>query len=90
MKRSTRWVAGAMIMLGLLGTSTAAHATVLAPGNTVFATNLGAFTSGSVVSDSGNVAFNFGGNTGTIREWVFRMPPLLYALAACPSYIRFR
>ena len=83
MKRSIRWVAGRIVML-LGAVSTAAHATVLLPGNTVFATNLGSFTSGSVLGDSGNVA------RAPSENGLFRMPLLLYASAACPSCIRFR
>ncbi len=69
MKRSIRWVPWAVVVLGLLGVSTAAQATNLPAGSTVSLTNLASF-SGTVLSDTGSLAYSFSGNTGTVREWV--------------------
>jgi PEP-CTERM motif len=71
MKRNVRWVAWAVLLPGLLVVSTVAQGAPLpAPSTDVSVTNLAAFTAGTVVNDTGSLAFSFGGNTGTVREWV--------------------
>lgn len=70
MKRNVRGVAWAVVLLALLGLSTAAHATPLPAGSTVSVSTPASFTAGTLVSDTGSLAFSVGGTTGTVREWV--------------------
>jgi hypothetical protein len=70
MKRNVRWGVWAIVVLGLLGVSTAAQATSLPAGSTVSVSSAAPFTAGTLLSDTGSLAFSVGGTTGTVREWV--------------------
>ena len=70
MKASLRCVTSIVVLLGLLGAVSAAHATALPPGAVdvdVININFGA---GTFQADTGIINYGFGGNTGTVREWV--------------------
>ena len=70
MKRNVRWVAWAVVLFALLAVSTAAQATPLPAGSTVSVSNAAPFTAGTLLSDTGSLAFSVGGTSGTVREWV--------------------
>ena len=86
MKRSVRGVAWAVVVLALIGMSTAAQAAPLPiPSSGVSVTNLGSFTAGTVL---GVVTFPYsitGGNTGNVREWVVSNA----STASCPGCLSF-
>ena len=70
MNAKIRWVNWAVVLLALMALVTEAHASALPPGSVdVSVINLPSFA-GTVVSDTGSVAYSFGGNTGNVREWV--------------------
>lgn len=70
MRRNVRWGAWAVVVLGLLAVPTAAHATSLPAGATVSVSNAAPFTAGTLLNDTGSLAFSVGGTSGTVREWV--------------------
>ena len=70
MKASLRRVTWAVVLVGLVGAVSAAHATNLPPGSVDVSVVPTSFTAGARQADTGDIAYSFGGNTGTVREWV--------------------
>jgi len=85
MKENIRSVAWAVVLLGLLGVSTAAQATPLPAGGSVSVSNPGSFTAGTLLNNTGNLAFSVGGTSGTVREWVVSGA----STALCPGCLSF-
>jgi len=85
LKASLRCVTSIVVLLGLLGAVSAAYATALPPGTVdadVININFGA---GTLQADTGIINYGFGGNTGTVREWVV----LNTNRSLCPTCLAF-